>query len=218
MKREEFVKLAKRWKRYFCKIFFGRKNLERDIFTIGCIIFVSWLIIASNIPKKSEYIVPQIFVEEQPQIETLALPSEDEKIAEIQKNEDFDSWKTYQNQWYGFEIKYPEDYEAPVTKSVVRGSKWTQRYQFRKSEGDGSNSYIGFDVVIYDLKKIKNVEDTDEFIKKTGENFANESDCRQISGHLLENEDFPAERIYIPPGDSCYLSDLFYNLVRDEYI
>lgn len=206
-----------KWKKYFCKIFLQRKNLERDVFFIVCMIFISWLIIASSIPRKSGYI-PQISVEERPQAEIPAPLSDDEKIAEIQKKADFYGWKDYKSEWYGFEIKYPGDWKAPIAKKAVRGSKWVQKYEFRKAGTEASGPFIGYDISVYDLKKIKNVENTDEFVKKNGKDFLEESSCQQITGHLLENENFPSERIYIPSGDDCYQPILFYNLIRDGYI
>jgi hypothetical protein len=204
-------------KESFCRVVTCRKNIERDIFIIVCMIFISCLIIMSNIPSGSEY-VPKVAFEGE-KISAPVIPNEDDKVADIQASTNFDDWKSFKNQWYGFEIKYPGNWKIPTVQKVVRGSKWTQKYQFRKDgAGDDSGPYIGYDVVIYDIDKIKNVEDTDEFIKKTGGEFSEKTDCWQITGHLLENEAFPAERIYIPPGDNCYQTDLFYNLIRDEYI
>jgi len=217
MKKNIFKDCFEKGKKYFCKFFLQRKNLERDIFSIFCIIFVSWLVVAVNIPKKSEYI-PHVPVVEEPQAETVALPSDDEKIAAVQSEANFDGWKDYKSEWYGFEIKYPGNWKVPIVKKAAHGSKWAQKYEFRKAGTEANGSFIGYDILVYDLKKIKNAEDTEEFVKKNGEDFLEESSCWQITGHLLENENFPAERVYIPSGDICYQPILFYNLVRDEYI
>ena len=125
-------------------------------------------------------------------------------------------WKVYNNPYYGFKLKYPTDWKKTTVKSPPKGSKWRYRYLFRKSEATEDNPYIGFDVVIYDVKKIKELTDIEEFpeLKNQGPGDA----CSRIEGHLFENPDYPAEEIYIPPSDDCYNTDFFYSLTRDEYI
>lgn len=212
----EIEKYFKKEKKAFSKIFLCRKNLGRDIFVIICIIFISWIVIASNIPKPQERI-PEVKIIEAP-METKEIPDEEEMIVSLQFNTDFGNWTLYQNQWYGFEIKYPSGWQKPMTSKILHGSRWEQKYEFRKINLGEDDPYIGYDVVIYDLKKIKNVEDTDEFSKKIQEEFSDAIDCQRMTGHVLEKEEFPAERIFIPPNDDCYQTALFYNLIRDEYM
>jgi len=204
------------WKAVFCRLFFCKKNIGRDFSIIAGMILISFLIIVGNIPRGSEYIPKTVVKEEQ--IAEPVLPIEEDKIAEIQSSANFDGWKIYSNQWYGFEIKYPENWQKPIVQKALRGSKWAQKYQFRKNKADIDSAYIGYDVVIYNLGKIKNVEDTEEFMRKAEGDFSQESDCWQIEGGPLENENFQAERIYIPLEDKCYETTFFYNLVREEYI
>ena len=131
---------------------------------------------------------------------------------------DISKWKAHQSQWYGFEIKYPEAWLNPVNQTASRGSKWEYRYQFRRNKLEENNPYVGFDVVIYNLKKIKGLAEIGEFPLIKNENLKNEGKCETIEGHLIETGDYPAEEIYIPPTDDCYNQALFFSFTRGEYV
>jgi hypothetical protein len=126
-------------------------------------------------------------------------------------------WKAYNNPYYGFKLKYPSDWKKPTVKSPLKGSKWQYRYLFRKSETNDS-LYIGFDVIIYDVKKAKELADTEEFPKLKNQEQEPSDACVLFEGRLTENPNYPAEEIYIPPTDDCYNTDFFYTLTRNEYI
>jgi hypothetical protein len=127
-------------------------------------------------------------------------------------------WQTYKIQWYGFELKYPKDWNNPLLKGAGVGSKWEYRYQFRKREVDKNNRYIGFDVVMYDVNKIKELSNTDEFPAIKNEELKNQGFCQAIEGHLGGNENYPAEQVYVGFNDNCYNFAYFYTLTRDQYV
>lgn len=197
-----------------CESFLCKDNLIRDIIIVIIAIAISALLFINhrklsfkptNEPSQSE---SGIITEQAVQIENEA---ENPTI-------DTANWKIYQTQWYGFEIKYPEDWNKPVLKSAIRGAKWEYRYQFRNPVVEESNPYIGFDVVVYNVNKVKELSDTDEFPTVKNEELKNQDLCQEIEGHLAENEEYPAEQIYIDFNDDCYNPAYFYTLTRDQYI
>lgn len=131
---------------------------------------------------------------------------------------DTTNWKLYQTQWYGFELKYPKEWNNPILKNAAAGAKWEQRYQFRKSSIDESNPYIGFDVVVYNVNKVKELSNTDEFPTIKNEELKNQGICNSITGRVGENENYSAEQVYIDQNDDCYNATYFYTLTRDNYI
>lgn len=141
-----------------------------------------------------------------------------QEVKSIQETVDTSKWKIHQSQWHGFKIKYPEEWLNPINQTALRGSRWEYRYQFRKNTTAENNSHIGFDAVIYNLKKIKGLAETDEFPFIKNEDLKKEGKCETIEGHLIETGDYPAEEIYIPPTDDCYSSTLFFSFTRGEYV
>jgi hypothetical protein len=186
----------------------------RDIVIVAVTIGLSVLLIMNH-RKLSYKQVDEFFHPETGEITEQAVTIENEA-----ENPTLDTtnWKTYQTQWYGFEIKYPEDWSKPLIKGATRGAKWEYRYQFRKQETDESNPYIGFDVVVYNVGKVKEISSTDEFPTVKNEELKSQGVCEEITGHLGENEDYPAEQIYISSDDNCYNPAYFYTLTRDDYI
>lgn len=128
------------------------------------------------------------------------------------------NWNLYSNPYYGFNLKYPSDWKKPTAKSSPRGSNWQYRYLFRKSEIAEDNAYIGFDVVIYDAKKIKDLANTDEFPELKNQEDESDGACTLDEGRLFENPDYPAKEIYISSNDDCYNTNFFFSLTREEYI
>ena len=206
------VKKSKKQQKTTRKSVFCKDNLVRDtviiLFTMG----FSFLLISNNCKLFSKP-TGQIF---DPQI----MKNQEEIIVPEAENPTIDTtdWKFYQTQWYGFELKYPQNWDKPILKSTTNGAKWEYRYQFRKTETDESNPYIGFDVVIYNVKKIKELSSTEEYPALKNEELRSKESCDEITGHLEENRNYPTEEIYISPNDDCYNSAFFYSITRNEYI
>ena len=131
---------------------------------------------------------------------------------------DTTNWKLYQTQWYGFGIKYPENWNKPVLRVASFKDKWEYRYQFRKQNSEEVGLYNGFDVVVYNLKKTKELFNTDEFPTIKSEELKNQDSCKQIEGHAIENENFSAEQIYVGPDDDCHNPVYFFTLTSGDYI
>ena len=127
-------------------------------------------------------------------------------------------WISYQNNWYGFELKYPPNWGKPTSKSVAGGVKWEYRYQFQREKNNAEDFHFGFDVVVYNVKKVKELLNTEEYPTLKSEELKLQEACDKISGHLEENQNYPAEKIHIPPNDNCYNPAFFYSLTRNEYI
>lgn len=130
-----------------------------------------------------------------------------------------DDWVDYKNNWYGFSVKYPKEWPQPRILKGTFKDNWEQKFLFRKKERVLEDSFSGFDVVIYNVSKVKQLYKTDEFkaVDNLPENGSN-SNCTLIDGHLTENSQFPADEVYIPAGDECYKSALFFTLTREKYI
>lgn len=196
--------------------FLSKDNLARDIVILIMSIGLAILLIINH--RQLSYKKNQLSEQIQPESEVI---TEQTVMVENEAESpvvDTTNWKTYQTQWYGFEINYPEDWAKPVLKSAVKAATWEYRYQFRKAITDKNNPYIGFDVVVYNVNKIKELPNTDEFPKIKNEDLKTWGACQEIEGHLVENEEYPAEQIYISSDDNCYNPAYFYTLTRDNYI
>lgn len=194
-----------------CDIFLCKDNLARDIVVVVITIGLSAFLIMNH--RKLSY--DKVFRPETGEITEQAAMVENEA-----ENPTIDTtdWRTYQTRWYGFEMKYPDNWNKPLLKSAVSGARWEYRYQFRKQEAEGSNPYIGFDVAVYSVGKVKELSNTDEFPTVKNEDLKEQGVCQEIEGHLGENENYPAEQIYISSDDDCYNPAYFYTITRDDYI
>lgn len=196
-------------KKAVCDIFLCKKNLQRDTLIITTISIGLLILLTINHRQLSQKQTPEI------------LP---QPLAEKEENQaesptiDTTNWKTYQSAWYGFELKYPDNWNNPQFKNYTKGVKWEYRYQFRKQEITENNPYIGFDVVVYNIHRIKELSNTDEFPTIKNEVLKKQGACQIIEGHLGENENYPAEQIYIDAHDDCYDPAYFYTLTRDNYM
>ncbi|OGI26226.1 MAG: hypothetical protein A3J76_01430 [Candidatus Moranbacteria bacterium RBG_13_45_13] len=149
--------------------------------------------------------------------EKIEQPPAEEDVRKININTS--DWKTYANNWYGFRIDYPEDWNVSIVPRVDSSANFEYRYSFRKPEGDKSENFIGFDVVTYSLTRIKSPLNADEIILKNISDGATDGkDCSDIDGHLEENEEFPAEEVSIPSGDECFEEAYFFTLTGESYV
>jgi len=188
----------------------------------------------------------QLSLKEKPSENVALMGNNEAEIERIRM--DMSSWKKYQNLWYGFELKYPESWEKPKERGAPADADWEYRYEFRKKDpgkmenscaeslkqldipgwqlkylfykkgAEENNPFSGFNMIIYDVEKIKELTNTDEFPAVKNEELKAAGACDQIEGHLWENENYPAEKIHILSDDNCYNSVFFYSLTREKYI
>lgn len=198
-----------------------RTNLERDVSIILSAVFIMafFLVLGQYIAsidaqvKNKELTVSYS--------EKLLDQFEDENaknIEIIQEALDISQWKEYQSAWYGFKIKYPQNWNIPVVRPYSRSSSAVYRISFAPNDKKVENNIVGFDVVIYDISKTKELFQTDEFPKLKDLSLQESGQCKNIEGHLLETGDYPAEEVYIPVTDDCYGSALFFSVVSGQYI
>jgi len=198
---------------------FNERNIKRDSFIIAGLVILVAVIVGINVKKmhhQKQLIAKADAVASSYVNEEFQKQSRD-KIKSIQSQISTDSWKEYQTKWYGFKIKYPKDWKRPIVGVSIGNSGAEYKYGFRKGD-DTNNKYVGFDVVVYSIKKIKELNNTAEFPSlKTGLIRESES-CETIEGRLIETGDYAAEEIYVPLNDSCYNSTLFFSITRGQYI
>ena len=215
-KRAKKAKIKKKIKKdikkiSLCKILLSEKNMVRDIVFMAISAILLVLLITNNRQPLVRRVVqtmqaPQIAVEE-----TESQEAENPVI-------DTANWIKYANDWYGFELKYPNNWEKTEIKSTNENDRWEYRYQFRKEKAEKNNPYVGFDVVIYDIQKVKEFYNTDEFPTFKSEELKKEGISKNIKIPITENENYSIEQIYIGEDDKYYNPAYFYTLVRDNYI
>jgi hypothetical protein len=225
MDSKEFVERVKKFWGSFCIIFFSKKNLKRDliIFTISCFVFGSILVFGLKSNKKNaetkmvsspvslDTDISQLF-------EDQAVEMQKKEVSEIQYKIDTTAWTPYQNLWYGFVLKYSDNWSDPVAQEAPAGALWEKKFNFKLKETEDRNPFEGFDVVIYNIAEVKEISHTEEFPKLKNTELKAEAGCATIEGHLLETGDYPAEEIYLPVSDVCYNAALFFSNVRGNYI
>lgn len=225
MKSERKRKINKNLERcwiFFRVSFFCKKNLSRDAVVLAVLILAlilfSVIVLGGGKNKRVEKVVPV----EQPQQEVLSMEDifrkEQESIVEVQSRFNTSPWRAYRNNWYGFLLKYPEIMKPPVLGRFVAGDLWEQNIQFLLRDSGQDNPFLGFAVVIYNVSKIKELSATEEFPKLKSEAIMENPECASFDGRISENDNFPAEQIYVSESDSCYQEALFFTNTKGNYI
>ena len=208
------------WKS-FCLVFFCQKHLVRDLVVLSALVFVLTAILTiSWIPsgKAPEVVGVAAEIQEIPLSEEETIQKQEAEVAVIQSRIDFSNWTPYQNTWFGFSLRYPDSWSDPIAKKTTAGAAWEQKIEFRPKTTVEGNPFLGFDVVLYNLSRAKEISDTEEFPALKNAELAADSRCASIEGHLLETGDYPAEEIYVAIDDPCYNAALFFTNTRDSYI
>lgn len=203
------------WRKYVLT----RNHLKRDVAIIaGVILMVTFF----SIGQKYLSILHDRRQPEPPSVtdQTPAQPeNETEKtLEEVISDVDTGSWSTFSNEWYGFSLKYPQDWVKPAFRKTLGKSKQEYQFQFRNGAPVGTSRYIGFDVLVYSVANIREITATEEFPALKNPGSVSEGECSVISGQLVENESFPMEEILIGSDDACRLPAFFYSLTRDQYL
>lgn len=209
----------KKWNNIFCTGMTCKTNLKRDLIIIAVAIGLAILFLWVNVYQK-ENKIPEVRGEENASLATeTELETEEQKIEDIKVIQDeisTENWKEYKSNWYGFKIRYPENWKNPVVLPANKLSTEVFRISFLNSRDD--LKYRGFEVSIYDTLKVKDLFRTKEFPKIKNPELKDKEQCLNIEGHLIETGDYPAEEIYIPKTDDCYEPVLFFSLVDGRYI
>ncbi len=133
---------------------------------------------------------------------------------------DTTSWDIYQNKWYGFEIHHPDawknntQYKTATEKSAV----YETIYKFRR-DGDGAgNVFDGYDVKIYQVRKVKDITGTNDLHKKDsapedtgGCEFSKEMDFGPEEGLSFQ-------KVSIDEKNPCYEPAYFFTVAKGDYI
>jgi hypothetical protein len=132
---------------------------------------------------------------------------------------DTTDWDTYQNKWYGFEIQHPDSwknntqYKTATEKSAV----YDTIYKFRKDDEDVNGAYEGFDVRIYSVKKVQNLENTND-VRKKDDAPEDTSGCQLSEEMNFGSEDSYFQKVSVKEGDPCYEPAYFYSITKGGYI
>ncbi len=220
------VKCVQRCWKSTCVIVSCKKHLKRDLIILSSLIIILGAFLMVSIGdfgkkfRKDDAMWTEVPNQEnQPAAtEQEAVKVEEKKVADILLKTDTSAWTPYQNTWYGIILKYPNNWKDPVARKAVAGVSWEQQLQFRLPQSGDDNPFEGFDVVVYNVSKVKEATNTEEFPKLKSEELKADEACAMIEGHLLETGNYPAEGIYVPANDACYNSALFFTNTRDSYI
>ncbi|MDI6777729.1 MAG: hypothetical protein QMD77_00900 [Patescibacteria group bacterium] len=132
---------------------------------------------------------------------------------------DTTAWDTYQNKWYGFEIQHPDSwknntqYKTATEKSAV----YETIYKFRKDGDDASDTFEGYDVKIYPVKKVKSLENTNDVHMKDGAP-EDKSECRLSEEMNFGPEGYYFQKVSIKENNPCFEPAYFYSLTKGDYI
>lgn len=211
----------KKWNNIFCTGMTCQANIKRDIaITVVAILVAAIFLgmgqyvtaIKSKIQdRKNALILQEVIAEKDLELENI------NEIKTIQDQINMENWKEYKSDWYGFKIKYPQDWKNPIVSTYTKKSLADYRVSFVGNNQEDRN-YIGFDVAVYNVDKVKEFFKTSEFPDVKNMQLEKEGGCDALEGHIFETGDYPAEEVYVPPTDDCYEATLFFSVVDGQYI
>ncbi len=124
------------------------------------------------------------------------------------------NWKQYENDKYGFAIKYPQNWENPEDISPTADNKYISRISFVSSAGGQDRK--GFDVYVYPISRFPGPENTDNLVRKNDGNIS--GNCARFGAITLGGEGYPAKEIDVKGGDPCFEETFFYSLAKGNYL
>lgn len=216
-------RLKKSWKS-FCLAFFHKKNLVRDgiVFAIAAAILSFFLFenYEHQKEKQKQEKLAAFWAQEESQrlAEAKLIKQNETEVNRAQFAVDVENWIPYQNTWYGFILKYPDNWPDPVVLKPPAGVLWEQKVFFKINQSKAENPFEGFEVIVYNIAKVKELSNTEEFPKIKSAEMAKAIECESMVEYLFEAGDYPAEKIYVPADDDCFNAALFFSNTRGPYI
>ncbi|HLM84395.1 MAG TPA: hypothetical protein VK254_04290 [Candidatus Bathyarchaeia archaeon] len=131
---------------------------------------------------------------------------------------DITGWDTYRNQWYGFEIKHPDNWTNMIFKTAgAKSSRYDVVYKFRKEESGENDPYIGFDVAVYPTKKADSLENTNDVVKRDNAP-EDTSSCPLSDEMILGEENIVFQKASVRKGNACFEPAYFFSIKKDDYL
>lgn len=137
-------------------------------------------------------------------------------IDENKKEANTADWKTYRNEEYGFEVKYPEGWVIPKIEKPIGGMRINSAVSFRKTETKEYNSQ-GFDIRIYKNYKLNEQRFTDEISLVTG-NIPDSCEKELFKDIHIGQGNYLAKEIYINGGDLCFNEAYYFSVEKNGYL
>jgi len=152
--------------------------------------------------------------------ETEEETANDKVIQELLKEKEVESWRTYQNKAYGFEIKYPQEWPAPAVSGQQTGYKFRYKVTLREKSDSGEPSN-GLDIYIYRNAQPNNktlkADYTDNLVVKDMA-AVDYSNCNVMEVFSIGTEEYPAAQVYALNNDPCFHEAYFFSLKKGFYI
>jgi hypothetical protein len=123
-------------------------------------------------------------------------------------------WKAYQNNQYGFSLKYPEAWGYTEEVPSDLASKYKAKVAFRYKPGINLDMK-GLDIYIYEGEEFSDPVNTNNIIRKNLK--ANPELCSFSNDVTIGEENYPAKETYILNNNICYKNAYFYSLTKDKY-
>ena len=129
-----------------------------------------------------------------------------------------DKWLVYKNALYGFQLKYPSDWDKPINIKGTNTDKWAQKFVFRKKQEklvqvdnsveNGSDSQKeGFNIVVYPRESISELFETEELALKVRQSFIDEYQLQVLNSEVRSQKD----ALFLPQknkGSHCKTNSL----------
>ncbi|MDP3052075.1 MAG: hypothetical protein Q8N42_01060, partial [bacterium] len=140
----------------------------------------------------------------------------------IEKTDTAD-WKTYRNEKYGFEVKYPATWQNPTERDFATypesGIKDAFAVEFYKNtvNGKGVNGE-GFFMIISKRDDLGYRDLSSGAGLPLNSTFSDFKKCSTpVSGVAIGVENYPAKKVYISPTDKCFQTGYWYVFQDGKY-
>ncbi|MBD3244794.1 MAG: hypothetical protein GF335_02260 [Candidatus Moranbacteria bacterium] len=130
-----------------------------------------------------------------------------------------DQWQNYTNKWYGYQIKYPKNYNKPkILKSNPSAFNYEKIYRFEKNSQNNNSSFQGFDITIYNKKTSKDIASTDQIISKSQKAKNQDFLVNNIVALSAKNDNYKFYEVNVSKNNDCFEPNYFFSFDRGNYI
>lgn len=130
-----------------------------------------------------------------------------------------DTWITYTDPLYNFELKYPSDWGKPQTEKLI-GKQFSYQYKISFSGLSSEKENVGFDFYIYEPKAAVSFLDPKYSINLVPKNPAAIAfdTCKTYTDTSIGIESYPAKELKIEKDDPCFKENYFFRFLKGSYL